>query len=185
VIWLDGGSIRQRGSVWDVVNKYLSHSTLSDERIIRLDSSPRPYYIEDDRLRTVAFEWLCDLPLQYGEPLEARIHFKTRTRVSGLAFGFDFTDIAGRRLLTYCTDFKHGVGPDISGPGTFSVDVAIDSLPLAPRVYGLAVGCRSGGFHSLDYVSEVCQLEVVAGPKMPGVSYAEGVNLECKHSWNL
>ena len=42
------------------------------------------------------------------------------------------------------------------------------SLPVGPDVYYLDVGCRSGDFHSLDYIAAAAQLEVIAGPKTPG-----------------
>jgi hypothetical protein len=51
-----------------------------------------------------------------------------------------------------------------------SVDVAVESLPLAPEIYSFDIGSRSGDLHSLDYIAGSFELEIVAGPRPDSLS---------------
>jgi hypothetical protein len=66
------------------------------------------------------------------------------------------------------------------------VDVEIESLPLAPDVYALDVGCRSGDFHSLTYIPAAIEIEVIAGPNTPATIIRKNaaVRLASKWVWN-
>jgi Wzt C-terminal domain len=139
----------------------------------------------DSRLRLKSIEWLCELPLRHGEPIRARIHFNTRGPVQDVVVGIGFSAIDGRRLLTYDSDFQDGHRPSFNEPGIHSVDIEIDALPLAPDIYSLDVGSRSGDFHSLDYIPARVWLEVVPGPRTPTsiIRKDGGVRLEGKWVW--
>jgi homopolymeric O-antigen transport system ATP-binding protein len=184
-VWLEGGSIQNRGSTKNIIAEYMARRTPSLEQTIRLSDIHRPSVIQEDRLRLQSLEWLCNLPLQHGEPVKARIWFKTRAPVLDLTVGIGFSSFDGKRLLTYDADFEEGFRPSISRPGLHSVEVEIDSLPLAPDIYGFDIGCRSGDFHPLDYLSAVVELDVGAGPNTPAaiVRKDAGVRLTSKWSW--
>ena len=184
-IWLDQGSIRQYGSARGVVADYLAHGMPNNDRIVRLDCIKGAQRSDEDRLRLESLEWLSGLPLRHGEPVKARIHFKTRVSVAEVSIGIGFSTFEGTRLLTYETDFQDGLRPSISHPGMHSVDIEVDSLPLAPDVYDLDVGCRSGDSHPLHYIPSAINLEVIPGPKTPGyiVRKYAGVRLPCKWKW--
>jgi lipopolysaccharide transport system ATP-binding protein len=185
-IWLDAGCIRKRGAALGVVGEYLSRRT-DREQIVRLNEVPRAAWAQDDRLRLTSVEWLSDLPLRHGESVKARIKFTTRAPVQSVAVGIGFSSFEGTRLLTYETDFQDGFRPDLSSPGNYVVDVAVDSLPLAPDLYNFDVGCRSGDFHGLDYLPACSQVEVIAGSKTPGtiVRKGAGVRLPSEWSWDF
>ena len=184
-IWLDGGSIQQRGAAREVINQYLSRRT-EREQIVRLAEAPKAPWIDDDRLRLLSVEWLSDLPLRHGEPVKARVRFNTRAPVSAVAVGIGFSSFEGTRLLTYETDFQDGCRPDLSSPGDHVVEMVVNALPLAPDLYNLDVGCRSGDFHGLDYRPACSQVEVIAGPTTPGtiVRKGAGVRLPSEWSWD-
>ncbi len=186
-IWLDHGSICERGPAREVIGEYLSHRTADRDQIVRLDGVPRRYGGHDDRLRVESLEWLCDLPLRHGEPVRARVCLNTRAAVSAVTVGIGFSSFEGTRLLTYETDFQEGFRPDLSNSGTVTVEMAVETLPLAPDIYSLDVGCRSGDFHALDYLPACCQVEVIAGPNTPGtiVRKGAGVRLASEWSWDL
>ena len=186
-IWLDGGSIRERGAAREVISEYLSRGELERQRIVRLAHLPRSEWAEDGRLRLESVEWLSDLPLRHGERVRARIRFNTRAPVLGVAVGIGFSNVEGGRLLTYETDFQDGYRPDVLCPGKHSVEITIDNLPLAPDIYSLDVGCRSGDSHGLDYVAACSRVEVIAGPTTPGyiVRKGAGARLPSQWSWDL
>jgi lipopolysaccharide transport system ATP-binding protein len=185
VLWLDGGLIRERGDTREVIGKYQSHRMSDWEQYVALADIPRSQWIRDDRLRLQSIEWLSDLPLRHDEPVKARICFKTRAPVSAVSVGIGLSNLEGARLLSYETDFQGGLRPDLARPGEYSVNVSIASLPLAPDLYNLDVGCRSGDFHGLDYIPACSLFEVIAGPKTSGyiVRKGAGVRLASEWSW--
>jgi lipopolysaccharide transport system ATP-binding protein len=167
VIWLDQGLVRQQGAARAVIGDYLNKTVSSMERLVQLDGIPR-HVSDEDRLRLVSLEWLCDLPLRHGEPLKARIRLRTERPLEDVTIGIGFSSFGGGRLLTYDSDFPGGHRLSFSEPGLSVMELEVDSLPLAPDIYSLDVGCRSGDFHTLDYLPAVIQLEVISGPKTPG-----------------
>jgi lipopolysaccharide transport system ATP-binding protein len=181
-IWLERGTIRERGPVRDLISDYLSRH-IEREQIIHLAEVPRPHMIDDNRLRLESLEWLCDLPLRHGEPLTARIRFRTRAPVSAATVGIGFSSIEGTRLLTYETDFQTGFRPDLSCPGDYVVDVTVGELPLAPDTYNLDVGCRSGDSHALDVLAGCAQIEVIGGPRTPGYIVVKGAGVRLTSDW--
>ena len=182
-IWLDRGAICKRGPVREVVEEYMLRQTADRARIVRLDSASRGYGEHDGRLRLESLEWLSDLPLRHGEAAKARIRFVTSASVSAVTVGIGFSSSDGTRLLTYETDFQNGFRPDLSNAGTFVVEVAVDSLPLAPDIYNLDVGCRSGDFHALDHLPACCQVEVISGPNTPGTIVRKGAGVRLLSEW--
>ena len=181
-IWLDHGSIRQQGAARDIIGDYLVHGAPSYDQLVKLDELPRRY-ADGDRIRLERIEWLCDLPLQHGEPVKARIHFRTRSAMADISVGIGFSNLEGRRLLSYDSDLEPGVRPSLPGPGAYSTDVEISSLPLTPDIYNLDIICRTGGPHILDYVPASAQLEVVAGPTTPGFIIGGLGGVRCTGQW--
>ena len=155
------------------------------ERVLRLDhfnnSGPYSSFVLE------SLEWLSDLPLQHGQPCKARIHFSTRVPVVDITIGIGFSGLEGKRLLTYDTDFPDGLRPSIPHPGSYSVDIQIELLPLGPDLYSLDIGARSGDFYSLAYIPASAQLEVIAGPDTPGAIVRKDlvVRLSSKRSWMI
>jgi len=181
-MWLDQGSIRQCGTARAVIGEYLSHRVRNQDSLICLDRLSRSP-VQDDRLRLESLTWLCDFPLQHGEPIRARIQFKTRAPVANVSVGIGFSDIEGRRLLTYDSDFQSGLRPSVNRSGIHCVELEIDSLPLAPEIYVLDIGSRSGDSHLLDYIPGAVTLEIVPGPKTPGYAVLNAAAVRLKSNW--
>ena len=186
-LWLDRGAVRECGTPQAVVGQYLARSTQSHNRMIRLDTYLRDPWIQDDRLRFTKVEWFCPFPLQHGEPVRARLHFRARVPVLGVSATLGFDSIESVRVLTYHMGLHHGPRRDLDRPGEYSVDFHIDALPLGPDLYNLVVICRSGDLHFLDLVQGCAQLEVVPGPTTPAAiaDRSQGVRLEGSWSWEL
>jgi lipopolysaccharide transport system ATP-binding protein len=184
-IWLDHGSVRQQGATQDVIGAYLVCGVPSQDRIVKLDELPRKWVDDEDRLRLQCFEWVCDLPLQHGEPVRARIHFKTKTPLADLSMEIGFSTLEGKRLLSCFAYSQKDVCPSLPRPGTYSVDFEVPSLPLAPDSYNLDLGCRSGVSYGLDYVPAAVQVEIIAGPTTPGFLKRDlAVSGACNWVWN-
>jgi len=186
VLWMVQGRVHRTGPVREVINDYLSTGMVSDYKAIQLREISRPSFLHDERVRLDHIEWLNDVPLQHGEPAEARIHLTTRGPVEGVSVGIGFSTVEGTRLLSYDTDFQTSHRPDLPEGRTYCVRLAIDALPLGPAMYALDIGCRSGDSHALDYLPAVAQVEVIPGPKTPGciVRQDAGVRCESRCSWD-
>jgi lipopolysaccharide transport system ATP-binding protein len=182
-IWLEKGSIRDRGESRRVVSEYLAQKARNQEQVIGLESLVR---LQDyDRLRLKSLEWLCELPLRHGEPIKARVHFNTLMPVRDVIIGIGFSGIEGRRVITYHSDFPGGCRPSFNEAGSHSVDFQLDALPLAPDIYVLDLGARSGDFGDLDYIRVPVWLDIVPGDSTPGylVQDCGGVHLAGKWEW--
>src|SRR5262245_26476317 len=57
-IWLDGGVVREKGPAQDIVSQYLHNKGPTGTRYVHLGETPRPGFIEDDRIRIQSLEWL-------------------------------------------------------------------------------------------------------------------------------
>jgi lipopolysaccharide transport system ATP-binding protein len=184
-IWLDHGSIRQNGVARDVVSNYLVQEAPNRDRLIRLGEAPRDDWLDDDRLRFECLEWHCDLPLKHGEPVKARIHFKTRSPVLDVAIAIGFFNLEGRRLIAYRSDLEL-TRPSLTRPGAYSVDIEMNSLPLAPDNYILGIHARSGDSYWLDVISVAAQIEIVAGSTTPWYIVRKDVGVcgVCEWAWN-
>jgi hypothetical protein len=86
--------------------------------------------------------------------------------------------------LTYETDFQDGYRPSLKQGGLHSVDVSIAELPLAPGLYSLDLGSRSGDTFTLDYLPGVAQVEVAIGRKTPGYIVRQGAGVRLNSEWN-
>jgi lipopolysaccharide transport system ATP-binding protein len=184
VIWLDKGSIRHRGEARNTVNEYLVRTQSRSQ--LQLLNLKRSEYAPDNKQLLIleSFEWLCDLPLRHGEPVKARIHFKTVAPIEDVVIGIGFSTIDGRRLLSYDSDFPGGYRHSFARPGNHSVDVKIDALPLAPDIYALDVGARCGDFHMLDDCPAQALLDVIPGSATPSTIWkGTGVRLEGRWIW--
>jgi lipopolysaccharide transport system ATP-binding protein len=185
-ILIDRGSIHRRGATRDIITDYLADRSRNLDRLVKLDERLRKDVEDGDRVRLTSIEWLCDVPLQHGEPARARIHFKTRGPLADVSVVIGFSNLEGTRLLTYRSDYPDGVRCNLSQSGVHSVDIEVDSLPLAPGVMNLDVLCVSGDSHVLDDVYAAIQLEIVPGPTTPGSIFhgVGGVRGIGKWAWN-
>ena len=186
-IWLDGGILRAEGPTADVMAAYLSRKSAVDQEVVDLSSHVRPSYIQNDRLRIQSLEWLCDLPLQHGQPLAARVRFFSTSPISALSIGIGFSNREGHRVVTYSTDLPDMNRPDVNVPGSYSVKLHLDSLPLQAEEYDLSIFARSGDSDILDNVIEATRMEITTGPTTPkfiDFKFA-GARLPSKWSWTL
>jgi lipopolysaccharide transport system ATP-binding protein len=184
VLWLDRGAVHERGPPPSVVGHYLARSAPSQNRMIQLHTHQRDPFVQDDRVRFTALEWLCQLPLQHGEAVRARLHFAARVPVLGLSTIFGFNSIEGTRVLTYHMALHQGPRRDLARAGEYFVDLHIDALPLGPSHYTVVIACRSGDLHFLDFVEACMQLEVVAGPTTPAAIAQASLGVRLEGKWS-
>ena len=185
-IWMQQGRLIKSGSAREIVDEYLTTNASSQTAemdlgsVRRLGDFGRKFKIEK-------LEWLSGLPLQHGETISARIHFRTTDDVEDVAIGLGFSTLEGVRLLTVETDFQDGNRPSLKKNTVGHVDLILADLPLAPGLYSLDIGARSGDSFALDYLPSFTQSEIAMGLKTPGyiARQGAGVRLACGWNWNL
>lgn len=180
--WLERGRVRQIGAARNIVDHYMGANGPSRDRSIQLTSVPRN--AGDGRVTLTKLEWTSGIPLRHGEPVRARIDFQTHSPIDDLIVALGFSNTDGSRVLTYETEFQDGFRPILNRPDTYSVSVSIDSLPLAPGLFNLDIGCRSGNMHDLDYLAGAAQVEVAPGPKTPDTIVRQGAGVRLSSNWS-
>ena len=135
---LDGGRIRSEGPAREIVREYLAgvEAELTGQDSESIVSGGGPLEVErvtfhDDRGEPVG-------AVPTGEPITARIHYRTREPVHGPIFELGITD--GRLgALGLASMFIDGNVPEtLDGRGY--VECRFESLPLLPRTYELHGG---------------------------------------------
>ena len=163
-VWLDSGSLRFQGPVREAVDLYLKDGVDRAGATIDLAITPRNFPARG--LHILGVEWRSGVPLQHGEPLSVRIHFDVQSPVEDVSLGIGFSTPEGTRLLSYDTDLaapRHA----LSARRELYADLHVQALPLAPGLYALDVGARSGDAYGLDYLAACALVEVCPGSTTP------------------
>jgi len=185
IIWLEKGLINGRGNGREIVNEYLARGIPSQDKTVLLNAIARDQG-QQSPCRLESLEWASGLPLRHGEPLKILVHMSAKAAINDLVVGVGFSSLDGTRMLTYDTDFPSGHRPKIERSGAYSVEIEVNSLPLAPDVYNLDIGLRSGDFGTIEYLGGATQIEIVPGPKTPTsiVRKGAGVRLGSISVWH-
>ena len=183
-VWLDKGRLMEKGPTREVLEHYLASNTAAPDSVVDLSTARR---IEEygQRMKITRLEWLSGLPLRHGENVNVRIHYLALGDVEDVAIGLGFATLEGIRLLTYETDFQDLDRPTLPKDASGHVDLTIPDLPLAPGLYGVDLGARSGDGFGVDYLPALMQIEIAMGPKTPGYIARKdaGVRLTSKWKW--
>jgi len=186
-LWLDRGRTHEQGEPHLVVDHYLARAAAGQQQFISVAEDDRPAWLRDDRLRCTALEWLSPLPLRNGGPVHLRVHFETRSPVSGVSARVGFDDIEGARVLTYHMGDQDGIRRDFGCAGQSSLELEIDACVLGPGVYSINIAFLSGKVHTLDFLDRFTQMEVIVGPEtlaeVAHMNAPSGVRLEGKWCW--
>lgn len=182
-IWLDGGQIVQSGPAREIVTTYLTRNSDASHNTIDTTQIPRGRD-QGEKLRIDRIEWLTPLPLQHGEAIRFSLRFSVLQDVDEVAIGIGFSTLEGTRLVTYETDYQLRVRPDFKAGITSSLECTVPELHLAPGLYTIDIGARSGDSFTVDYLSAVDQLEVTMGPGTPGHIARQGAGVRLYSEWN-
>jgi lipopolysaccharide transport system ATP-binding protein len=181
-IWLNGGRVVQIGAAREVVNEYLTTHSGSQDAVIELGSARRTGDF-GRKLKIERLEWLSGMPLQHGEKISGRIHFQVFQDVEEATLGLGFSTLEGVRLLTYETDFQDGYRPGLKAGMRGHVEFSIPDFCLAPGLYALDIGSRSGDSFGLDYLPGFAQTEIAMGLKTPGYIARQSAGVRLPSDW--
>ena len=181
-IWLHGGRVVSTGVARETVDEYLTSNGQSQARMADLGGLKRAGDF-GTRLRIEQLEWVSELPLQHGERICARISFCVLQDVEEVTMGIGFSTLEGTRLLTYETDFQDNHRPNLKAGTRSCVEFSVPELCLAPGVYSLDVGSRSGDSFGLDYLPGQVQVEIAMGTKTPGYIARQGAGVRLPSEW--
>jgi ABC-type polysaccharide/polyol phosphate transport system, ATPase component len=181
-VWLKDGKLNSMGPTRQIMDKYLTSSSEAEKPVLETSEIPR---IGDfgRRIKIEKLEWLTELPIQNGERLRTRIHFQALQDVEDVSVGLGFSTLEGVRLLSYDTDFQDGYRPSLKKGTRWTAEMSISSLPLAPGIYSIDIGSRSGDSFGLDYLPNVCQMEISIGKNTPSSIVRDGAGVRLTSEW--
>jgi lipopolysaccharide transport system ATP-binding protein len=161
-IWIDGGRLRMDGPTRDVIEAYMS--TFASVQAASIDLSD----FEGRRgLGTVRFTGLEFLDREHnsqqktpgGEPLIMRFHYKAKSSIAPVSFGFRLMTEFGTLVTEVSTSHYDLVMPKLA-IGEGFIDLEIESLNLMPGRYYLTLGIASGAGDLQDALDNCARLDV-------------------------
>ena len=175
-IWLEAGKVADTGPTREIVDAYLIANSKAKTSVTELSGLGR---IGDygRKLRIERLEWVSGLPLHHGEAISARLDFRVLQDVDDVSVGIGFSTLEGTRLLTYETDFQDGYRPSLQAGKSCRAEFSVPELVLAPGIYTVDIGSRSGDSYGLDYLPGLCHVEVAMGKKTPGYIVRQGAGV--------
>jgi lipopolysaccharide transport system ATP-binding protein len=165
VLWLAEGRLKACGPAAAVAADYVRSQTEQ----ARMDFDFRTWGGSDrqaGRLLITGLQLNDGAPAVHRELFRARIHFRTRAPVEGVAFGLGLCSLEGTRLATLDSDFDGQRRVYPAGCESW-IELVVPELPLSPGRYSLDIGSRCGDVSSLDYLPACGVIEVHPGPRTP------------------
>jgi len=182
-IMFQSGCVVHAGPVRKIVDQYLKTNAEMQKATMKLSDIHRTgdYGI---KLKIERIEWLSGLPPRHGEYISLRLYFTALKDVIDVTMGLGFSTLEGIRLITFETDFQDDYyRPSLKAGTKCCVEMTVQELYLAPGVYSLDVGSRSGDSFGLDYIQDFCQIEVIMGDRTPGYIARHGAGVRMKSQW--
>jgi homopolymeric O-antigen transport system ATP-binding protein len=164
-LWLAEGRVRACGPAATVAADYVRSQTEQ----ARTDFDFRGWGGPDRRASRLVITGLHlndGAPAVHRESFRARIHFRTRAPVEGVAFGVGLCSLEGTRLATLDSDLD---GRRLAFPADHEgwIELSLPDLPLSPGRYSVDLGARCGPVSSLDYLPSCGLIEIQPGPRTP------------------
>ncbi len=182
-IWLESGSIKLFGPAHSVIQHYSAMTAKHLSDYTDVSGLPRGANLGES-LRIMSIE-NSPVILRHGEGVTFRVRFEARKTLEDVTMGVGFSTAEGVRLLTYETDFQGGHRPRVFEGQEMCVELKIERLPLAPGIYALDVGSRSGNSFPLDYLPTFGLVEIIPGEETPAylIRPGAGVRLPANCFW--
>ncbi len=181
-IHLSYGSIIDSGISRDVVDRYLLGGVSSLASQVDLTGTPRPSLINSSGASITALEWLTP-HLQHGEAARVKITYRISRPLAAVAFGIGFSTLEGVRFFTTDSDML-GHAPDLTITGSYSIEMYLPELIIAPGIYNVDIGMRSGEAVGLDYIGGAAKVEILPGPRTPAcVARSPGEGVRATGTW--
>ena len=174
--WLKGGKLKASGEAKGIVQDYLTDNMDDIDAFGRLDAIPR-ISGHGDHLKIVSVEWLSGYPLQHGTDIKLTIHGKVLADCADVSMAVGFSNLEGVRLLTYDTDLANLARHQVKKGDDLYFEIEIRELPVAPGIYNLDLGVRSGDVRQLDFIPGAAQIQVIPGKSTPGLIVRGGAGI--------
>jgi lipopolysaccharide transport system ATP-binding protein len=182
-IWLRDGVVCAEGDSARVIGQYISSHVSSASSTTSLTHKPRAGNF-DGHVTINQLVFTTPLPLTHDGPVSCRIEFSVTRPVKELAFGLGFSAPEGYRLLTYESDLIGEARHAIISIGDYATEFTVEKLPLPPDLYFLDIGCRSGGYTTLDYIPQAIAIEVAPGGMTPPFISNQHATVQLPSEWS-
>ena len=161
-IWIDAGRVRQDGPVQEVIPKYLSSFTETQDNASDLTTVKTRHGNGDIRYTGMTFltlEGEPQLVTRSGDSIRLRFYYHAKKSIPYPSFGFRLLTEMGT-LVTDTSTWHHSLDiPEIT-PGDGYLDLEIDFLNLLPGRYDFSLWITGLGQIVYDGVEHCAKLEV-------------------------
>jgi len=175
---LESGEVKKMGEVEDIVENYLSNSTVDPEIGEDLLRFPRPQHVSGDikfsRCTILDSDRNKTVQLKYKEPFSIKLEAIPYRHCRELNVVVGIQTIMGQRIFTVTSAEAGALFNAFSG-SLFTKGVRFPSLNLTPGVYRLFVALRSGNV--LHDVLSVVEFEISDQPYHDASAYSGFVGL--------
>lgn len=180
-VWLSNGTVTMVGPQAEVLPAYLVGGASQDESFVDIRTWPRPDGLARDAVLK-SFEWLTPNPLPHGSSLRWRVQGQTNVRCADVAIGLGISSAEGTRLISLESDFEGSLW-DMDKGCEFMLEGRLDQLNLAPGLYTISIGIRSGPLGVLDFVQIPGQLHMVSNDSPRAARSPMGSGLHLHSIW--
>jgi lipopolysaccharide transport system ATP-binding protein len=158
-VLIDGGQVRQRGPIQDVIKTYLSEIAPSEGHAWDVRSVKRTHDYGD----LLTFTRVEALPrdregFRYGEALRFRLHVAAQATIAPIFAGAGLDDIFGHRLATFESN-EVNFSMDVEAGRSYVFDLRIPQPCLNPGRYFLSISLFSGQQY-FDLVMHAAEFEI-------------------------
>ncbi len=180
-LWLTDGHATRMGPQDEVLADYIASGHDRHELSVDLSDWPRPAGL-GGIARLTRLDWLSPNPLPQGQPLIWSIHGISSRRSTEVAAGLGLSSPDGVRLVSIESDWR-ATRWSLEGDRSFVIEGRLEALNLAPGVYTVTVGLRSGGTGMLDHAAVPGQLQITLGDAGLAAIAPTGSGLHLKADW--
>jgi len=168
-IWIEKGSIRDKGSANEVVRHYFGNVTLSNSGTGLFSGLPRKrdltgfeflsYVLLDSHAQIVSFA-------QFNNPLIIRVTCHADRNISGAVLAVNWFDENGN-LVNRANTRSIGMADIEIGQGNVTVDVLFPALPLIPNLYRVSIALQDGGKGYYDWLDQAIEVNIKENHNSP------------------
>jgi lipopolysaccharide transport system ATP-binding protein len=190
-IMLDRGLLSEYGTAFVVTETYLRQAAHTVSYYLATADIKRPKHIQS-RIKIVRFLINDGKPLLHGEGARFNLMFESEDDFIDVAFTIELCSQEGSCIMSIDSDVP-GDRFAITKGARGQAILFIDTIYLAPAIYSVSVGIRSGASFMLDYLPGVMLTTVLPGKSTPpviamrnsgygGVRYPCVTNIDVKES---
>ena len=181
-LWLDGGSVRNIGPSYDIIQQYLSslREVKSEQRNLLSGKAAVIQLVE-----CTDMEGRSCLAVGMGSPLTVGIHYEVAKAVEALGFGISIENQSGQRIFGVNTMSEGKRSGKVSGKSI--AYFRLQHVNLCPGIYYVTVALHAADGTVVDWLDSATNFHVMATDMTGSGTFAHSGNglVWLEHQWEI